>query len=223
MDLTVPVRVGSEEMSLPQECFVRDLLVFGGLVYGDSKVDCGDCALPNVWRWGMQAIRDDSFCEYINYVGCGPDCVGRTVPEGDDDYPFGTLSSEPLCDITDDMTYQEKIEALGGTIYDYDDVSDNRLGYFDYDDPCDYEEWDGSDVPVDDGTCYGPYRSDAAGYGTIFYRSWLGDRSDGVVSTLTTTVSAVSDRSLSETPDLNGDLGEKTGIPGKTDFKQYRS
>ena len=31
--------------------------------------------------------------------------------------------------------------------------------------------------------------------------------------TMTTTVSAVSDRSLSETTDLNGDLGEKTRIP----------
>ena len=44
---------------------------------------------------------------------------------------IGTLSSEPLCVITDDITYREKIEALSGTIYDYDDVNDNRPGYFD--------------------------------------------------------------------------------------------
>ena len=88
----------------------------------------------------MRDVHDDSVCEYVNYVGCDPDCVERTVPEGGDDYPVGTLLSEPLCVITDDMTYQEKIEALSGTIYDYDDVCDNRPDYFDYDDPCDYEE-----------------------------------------------------------------------------------
>ena len=55
------------------------------------------------------------------------------------------------CVITDDMTYQEKVEALSGTIYDYDDVNDNRPGYFDYDDPRDYEEWCGWDDLVDDG------------------------------------------------------------------------
>ena len=31
------------------------------------------------------------------------------------------------------MTYQEKIEALSGTIYDYDDVIDKHPDYFDYD------------------------------------------------------------------------------------------
>ena len=39
--------------------------------------------------------------------------------------------------ITDDMTYQEKIEALSGTTYDYDD---NRPDYFDYDNSYDDEE-----------------------------------------------------------------------------------
>ena len=29
---------------------------------------------------------------------------------------------------------------MSGTICDYDDVIDNQPGYFDYDDPCDYEE-----------------------------------------------------------------------------------
>ena len=55
---------------------------------------------------------DDSVCEYVNYVGCDPDCVEQTVLEGGDDYPVGMLPSEPLYVITDDMTYQEKIEAL---------------------------------------------------------------------------------------------------------------
>ena len=36
----------------------------------------------------------------------------------------------------DDMTCQERIEALRGTVYD---VIDNQPGYFDYDDQRDYE------------------------------------------------------------------------------------
>ena len=128
MHLAVPVCVRTEAMTLPQECVVRDYSVFGCLVYCDSEVDCSDCASPNAWCKGMPGIHDDSVCEYINYVGCDPHCVDRTVPEGGDDYPVGTLSSEPLCAIADDMTYQEKIEALRGIIYDYDDVSDNRPG-----------------------------------------------------------------------------------------------
>ena len=39
------------------------------------------------------------------------------------------------------MTDQQKIEALSGTIYDYDDVCDNLPDYFDYNDPYDYEEF----------------------------------------------------------------------------------
>ena len=79
---------------------------------------------------GLRDVGDDSVCEYVDYVGCDPDCVDQTVPEGGDDYPVGTLPSEPLCVITDlcyvsDLCYQEKIEALSGTIYDYDDVCDN--------------------------------------------------------------------------------------------------
>ena len=91
-----------------------------------------------------------------------------TVLEGGDDYPVETLSSEPLCMITDDMTYQEKIEALSGTIYDYDDVCDNRLDYFDYDDSYDDEELYGYDGLVEGEMCYGPCRSDATAGGTIF-------------------------------------------------------
>ena len=34
---------------------------------------------------------------FVKCVGCDPDCVDRTVPKGGDDYPVGTLSSEPLC------------------------------------------------------------------------------------------------------------------------------
>ena len=60
----------------------------------------------------MPDSRDDSGCEYVNYVGCDPDCVDRTVPEGGDDYPVGTLSSEPFYVITDDMTSRRKLSGF---------------------------------------------------------------------------------------------------------------
>ena len=63
-----------------------------------------------------------------------------------------TLLSEPFCVVTDDITYQEKIEALIGAISDYDDVIDNTPDYFDYDDHRDYEEWCGWNDPADDNS-----------------------------------------------------------------------
>ena len=63
-------------------------------------------------------------------MGHSPDCVDRAVPDDVDVYPEGTLPSEPI--FTDDMTYQEKIEALNGTMYDYDDVCDNSPDYYRY-------------------------------------------------------------------------------------------
>ena len=67
----------------------------------------------------MPEVQSDLGCEYVNYVGCSPDCVDCMIPEGVDGCPVGTLPSELLCVIT---------EALSGTIYDYHDVSDNRPG-----------------------------------------------------------------------------------------------
>ena len=142
-------------------------------------------------------------------MGGDPDCVDRTVPEGGDDYPVGTLPSEPLCVITDDRTYQEKIEALSGTIYDYDDVCDNRPDYFDYDDPYDYEEY-GCDGPVEGEMCYDPCRSDVAGGRTVFSRACAGDRSTGVMSAPKPTAAEVGDRPSSIGPDRTDDSTDKT-------------
>ena len=81
-------------MMLPQECVVRNRSVIRCIVI--VRWDCCDCASPNAWCHEMHEGCDDSTCEYVNYVGCDPDCVDRTVLEGGDDYPVGTLSSEPL-------------------------------------------------------------------------------------------------------------------------------
>ena len=80
-------------------------------------------------------------------MDCDPDCVDQPVPKNSDGNPFRTLLSEPICVVTEDMTYQEKIEDLSGTIYDYHDVIDNTPVYFDYDDQLDYEEWGGWNDP----------------------------------------------------------------------------
>ena len=60
-NLAVPIRVRTEEVTLLQECVVRDPSVFDGSVYCDGEMDCSDCALPE--------IRDDSVCQYVNCVG----------------------------------------------------------------------------------------------------------------------------------------------------------
>ena len=65
---------------------------------------------------------------------------------------FGTLLPGLLCPAMDDMTYYERLEALGDDSYDYDDGVDSRPGSFDYDDPRDYEEWcDCNDLDVAEG------------------------------------------------------------------------
>ena len=122
------------------------------------------------------------------------DCFCCAAPNGW--CPVETLPSEPLCVVTDDMTYQEKIEALSGTMYDYDDVCDNRPHYFDYDDP--YELY-GCDGSVECGMCCDPYRSDVAGGGTILSRARFGDRSIGVVSAPKPTVTEQLLNSLGST------------------------
>ena len=122
MCLTIPVGVASDVMTFPKECDVRSHLVFGDYVCCDSEADRFVCEAPNAWCNNMPVIRGNSVCEYVNYVGHNPDWVDCAVPDDVDGYPEGTLPSEPICVITDDMTYQEKIEALNGTIYDYDAV-----------------------------------------------------------------------------------------------------
>ena len=126
-------------------------------------------------RCSMMILGDDSIYEHVNYVGCGPDGDEPLVPEDNDDCPIKLLLSEPLCEITEDMTYQEKLGALSGTIYDYDDVNDKRQEYLEYeyqrdcecwgawDNPMQYDRYYDSDWPVGDGDPDRPDYSDALG------------------------------------------------------------
>ena len=54
-------------------------------------------------------------------MSCDPVGMGCTVPADGCTGSFGTLLSGSLCTVTDDMTYWEKLEALGGDTYDYDE------------------------------------------------------------------------------------------------------
>ena len=81
---------------------------------------------------------------------------------------------------------------------------DNQSGYFDYDDPCDYEEWDTWDDLGEGGTCGDPYRSDVTDGGTVFPRGWSGVPSDGAVVALESTVNNNTDRSPLEP--ISGDI-----------------
>ena len=90
-----------------------------------------------VWCQGIPQTRYDLDCQYVNYVGCDPIGLDYAVPADGYTGSLGMLLSGPLCPVTDGMTYHEKIEALVGDSYDFDDAVDHQPGYFNYDDPRD--------------------------------------------------------------------------------------
>ena len=76
---------------------------------------------------------------------------------------FETLLFGPMFPVTDDMTFCERPEALGGDSYDYEEGVDSQPGSFDYDDPRDYEEWCAwNDVDIEEGY-YDPFQPDEGG------------------------------------------------------------
>ena len=61
------------------------------------------------------------------------------------------------------MTYWEKLEAVSGDSYDYNEGVGSQPGSFDYDDPRNYEEWcDWNDVHIEEGY-YDPFQPDVEG------------------------------------------------------------
>ena len=69
-------------------------------------------AVAGVWCQHMPQIQNDTDCQYVNYVSCDPVGMDYAVPADGHTCSFETSLSEPLCAITDDMTYQEKIEVV---------------------------------------------------------------------------------------------------------------
>ena len=60
--------------------------------------------------------------------------------------------------------YWERLEALGGDSYNYEEGVDSQPGSFDYDDPLDYEEWCAwNDVAIEEGY-YDPFQPDEGGW-----------------------------------------------------------
>ena len=51
------------------------------------------------------------------------------------------------------MTYQEKIDIIRGSVYDYDDYCDSCPDYFDYDEPNDFDDGYGFVGPVEYKMC----------------------------------------------------------------------
>ena len=108
------------------------------------------------------------------------------------------------------MTYQEKIKALSGTINNYDEVIDDTPGYFDYDDPRDYEEWcDWNDIDLEEGY-YDPFQPDVEGRfvspGTAF-----GMDTDTVVVASVVCEAKNVDLQISELLGLYGNIGSGPG------------
>ena len=87
-------------------------------------------------------VLDGSASAYVDYCG---------ERGGWDGCPGVTWLFDPVGVVTDGMTYQEKIEILSGSVYDYDDYCDNCPGYFDYDDPGDFDDVHGLVEPVEYG------------------------------------------------------------------------
>ena len=72
-------------------------------------------------------FRRNSDGPFVNLIRCDPADMDRAVSSDGSTDSFGTLSFDPMCLITDDMTYWERLEALGDDSYDWNE------GYYDPD------------------------------------------------------------------------------------------
>ena len=87
----------------------------GVLIYGGGvNISCGDRLSPGVWCRGRTPIQNDLNSQFVNVVRCDPVGMSYTVSSDGSTGPFGTWLSGLMCPVTDDMTYWEILEALGG-------------------------------------------------------------------------------------------------------------
>ena len=61
-------------------------------------------------------IQNDFDSHFVNLVRCDLANTGYTVPSDESTDSFGNLLSGPMCPVTDDMAYRERLEALGLTV-----------------------------------------------------------------------------------------------------------
>ena len=88
---------------------------------GGGVIIWGDRVSPEVWCRERTQIQSDLDCQCVSYASCdqvGIDYIGPlyTILADGCTGSFGTLLSGPLCPVTDDVTYWEKIEALVATL-----------------------------------------------------------------------------------------------------------
>ena len=172
---------------------------------GDGVMTCGDGASSGVWCQEMPQTQNDLVCQYVNCVSCDPVGIDYAVPADGYTGSFETLLFGPLCPVRDDVTYYEKIEALGGASYDYFGAVDNETDYFDYDDPRDYEEWcDWNDPDVAEGY-YDPFRPNVEG-GFVFPRTAFGVDTETVVAASVLCGAEGVDLPISKLTDLHSDF-----------------
>ena len=154
---------------------------FISVTYAPEPADAGDADHPLSSEINSPGKTESYRTEFGAAFGArGPACIGITLgkislvtlvgqPTPDrtvssylnritgfefDDYTEGTFPFEFSCVITDEMTYQKKMEALLGALCVCDDVCYNRPDYFDCDDSYACGELYGFDGPDKDGMCY---------------------------------------------------------------------
>ena len=130
---------------------VRDDSFVASLECNGGVASCDDRVSPAVWCRERTKIRNALECQYVNCVSC--DLVGRgcAVPADGCTGSFGTLLSGLPGPVANDMTHWEKLEALGGDSYAYDDGFGSQPSSLYYDDPRDYEEWCDWNVDIEEG------------------------------------------------------------------------
>ena len=143
---------------------------------------------------------------------CDPADTGCTVPSDGSAGSFGTLLSGPMYPVTDDITYWERLEALGGDTYDYVEGIDSQPGSFDYDDPRDYGEWCAwNDVDIEEGY-YDPFQPNEGG-GFVSPGDAFGMDTDTVVVASVVCEAKQVDLQIPESLGLCSDIG--SGNQGK--------
>ena len=119
-----------------------------------------------------------------------------------------TCSSDNLCPVTDYMTCWEQLKAMSDS---YGGV-DGQPGYFDYDDPRDYEEWCAwNDVEEDEGY-YAPFPPDVAGQFLLLSGTAFEKNTDPVVVASVVCATQPVGAHVPGLPNLSGDIDEYAGF-----------
>ena len=138
---------------------------------------------PGVAYQENSVVWGGSVSAYVDYSGDPQNYLNCDELGGCDGCPGVTLLAEPVEVVEEGMTYQEKIDILSGSVYDYDDYCDNCPIYFDYEYPGYFDDGHGFVEPVEYGMWDGIHGLDGPGGEDNSYRTGSGDPIAGVVCT----------------------------------------